>query len=328
MDSLIHNVQSLTLEEAPKLVYMDVLNFAMYFFKIRDHWSFQQAELKVHKLVASAKASNVRLKVFIDAFIQSEESIRKWRKRRENEVLRSIRNVPQGLNVLLGEMFAAEGVEVCYSVDADNDDTLASHAHHDNASVLSQDKDFLRYIGATYTIYTEFKVSKKGLLILTKRTDMVLKPSVSMLDIKEKPATRDCNPGVTSLPASYLRGSPSPLTKQCGNLHLTIRPLRQAYYASLGLKAGVREEFPVFRDGRVIWDVSENVEPDEFLIELLRDPVAAYAYFFKKLKKPRDVSYENWSNHVYATYSIVFEMCGLYLNESLLSLLHKHAVKP
>jgi len=51
-----------------------------------------------------------------------------WKQRREKEVEGRERNVPQGVNRLMGDMFARLGVRVHYSLEADNDDTLVSHA--------------------------------------------------------------------------------------------------------------------------------------------------------------------------------------------------------
>jgi hypothetical protein len=38
-----------------------------------------------------------------------------------------------------------EGVTVHYSLEADNDDTLAEYAKFYNGAILSQDRDFFRY---------------------------------------------------------------------------------------------------------------------------------------------------------------------------------------
>jgi len=70
-------------------------------------------------------------------------------------------------------MFVHAGVLVHYSV-VDNDDTLAAYAQHHGACVLSRDKDFLRYNGATYIIFKDWEVSCMTgveLLKLTRRDD-------------------------------------------------------------------------------------------------------------------------------------------------------------
>jgi hypothetical protein len=61
-------------------------------------------------------------------------------------LLQGRKNVPHGLAGLLGDLFRECGVEVVYSDKDDNDDTLAWHAHADGADVLSDDKDFFRWV--------------------------------------------------------------------------------------------------------------------------------------------------------------------------------------
>ena len=73
--------------------------------------------------------------------------------------------MPQGSNALLGMMLSRAGVEVVYSAEADNDDTIASHAQADGAAILSQDKDMFRYNGRKYTVYSEFAVTEGQLLL-------------------------------------------------------------------------------------------------------------------------------------------------------------------
>jgi predicted nuclease of predicted toxin-antitoxin system len=45
---------------------------------------------------------------------------------------------------MLGDAFRAAGADVRYSLEADNDDTMAAYAQLDSAHVLSKDKDFFR----------------------------------------------------------------------------------------------------------------------------------------------------------------------------------------
>lgn len=74
--------------------------------------------------------------------------------------------MPTCLSTLLGDMFRGNKVPVYYS-DVDNDDTIAAFANYYGADILSQDKDFYRYIGRTFKIYSGFKVNK-GYLELEK----------------------------------------------------------------------------------------------------------------------------------------------------------------
>ncbi|KAG0008101.1 hypothetical protein BGZ80_003849, partial [Entomortierella chlamydospora] len=226
------------------------------------------------------------------------------------------------MNTLFGDMFRSCGVEVCYSSEADNDDTLASHAHHDGACVLSQDRDFLRYKGPAYYIYMEAKMDYKcKRLRLIPRRDMVCHSSKREI-ISPPPWTRPKDPGFVSLP-DYLRGTPSPLTHHFTNMHITIRPLRQAYYSHLAIESNVCEEFPVYSDSeptKVCWDVS-NVPKDAALLHLLKDPKSAYKHFFGNMTRPEGVSSKDWNNHVYATCAVVLELYSLYMGTSLYDLL-------
>lgn len=318
MEEITKTLKTIELEDnqKEKLVYIDVLNFSGYFFKIGNNWSFRYANKKVEKFVNFAKNSNFKLKVFIDAFIETEETILKWKKRREEEVIKGIRNMPQGMNVLLGDLFRKYDVEVCYSMKADNDDTLASHAHNDNAYILSQDSDFLRYNNYKYIIYSNFKLNYKyKKIILIKRTNMNYKKSRRNI-ILPPPQTSSIDPGFITLPKYYLRGTASPLTHYFENLHITIRPLRQAYYYHININSNVLEEFPIFKNPKVEWDI-KYVYKNDSLLNLLGNPIEAYNYFFRDMIKPKDVDKQIWNNHIYAAYAVVFELCSMYMNKPL-----------
>ena len=74
-----------------------------------------------------------------------------------------------GIHLILGTMFINNGVRVHYS-DIDNDDTLASYAQFYGASILSKDKDFLRYRNSTYTIFEDFEVRGDKLHLKKRNT--------------------------------------------------------------------------------------------------------------------------------------------------------------
>lgn len=106
------------------------MNFAKDFGFTVQTWNLTHAQNRVRAFVDAAKNSGFTLTVFLDAGIQTDEAMEKWRSRREEEVRCEIRQVPQGQNVLLGDMFRACGVEVFYSpADGDNDDCIAACAH-------------------------------------------------------------------------------------------------------------------------------------------------------------------------------------------------------
>ena len=76
--------------------------------------------------------------------------------------------MPRRRPLVAGDMLAKYGVEVRYSVEADCDDTIAFHTQVIGASILSQDRDFLRYTGASYALYKDYKV-EKGRLVPVKQ---------------------------------------------------------------------------------------------------------------------------------------------------------------
>lgn len=302
MEEIKETFKKTILEDRQKenLLYVDVLNFSGYFFKIGNHWSFKYANKKVEKFVKFAKNSNFKLKIFIDAFIKTDEAILKWKKRREEEVIKGFRNMAQGMNVLLGDLFRKNDVEVCYSMESDNDDTIASHAHNDNACILSQDSVFLRYNNYKYIIYSNFKLNYKNKkLILIKRNNTFCK-KIKRNIISPPPQTRSTDPGFITLPKYYLRGTPSPLTHYFENLHITIRPLRQAYYYHINIESDVIEEIPTIKNSKVEWDI-KYVCKNDFLLKLLGNPIEVYNYFFKNIVKPKNVDKQMWDNHIYAT---------------------------
>jgi hypothetical protein len=103
------------------------------------------------EFVAAARRSGFNvIRVFIDASTgdAGSEAELKWLKRRERDVTKGKREVPQSSNVLIGDLFRALGVSPVYSVTHDCDDTIAAAAQRDEADVLSSDSDFFRYSGS------------------------------------------------------------------------------------------------------------------------------------------------------------------------------------
>ena len=65
--------------------------------------------------------------------------------RQEKIIGRGKRHVPVNQKQLIGDAFKNEGIDVHYSIE-DNDDTIASFAYHEDAAILSRDRDFWRYV--------------------------------------------------------------------------------------------------------------------------------------------------------------------------------------
>ena len=236
-------------------LYMDVANYLTSFFPMNKSWDLNRANQVVRRFVEASRCSGWDLVIFIDATTQTEETKIKWRNRRESEVREGRRNVPQGALHLIGDMFKDNGVPVHYSFEADNDDTLAFHAHADDASVLSGDADFFRYEGASYLqgkLYSKFEIRDDILhLFPSERSRQGRSDHRSPSD---PPATSSDSGGFRDVEEKhyYLRGTPSPLIG-LGNVHTRLRPLRQAMYHAKGWSEIV-EEFPERGpDGEPVW---------------------------------------------------------------------------
>lgn len=271
---------------------VDALNFTDQFCP--GKWDLRSMPKAVNAFVRAAAASRIHLTVFIDVANVSHETIGKWRARREREVAEGTKNVHHGMSILLGDAFREAGVEVRYSLDADNDDTLAAYAQALGADVLSGDKDFFRYTGRSYRVFSEFAVldgsgddgsgtdgepgtlavyahpleatggvfgsSSSGSPRSPPSPRAILSPPPACVAPEEKA------PWLPALRASrrYVRGAPSPLVRALGrNPHVTARPLRRALYGLvLGQGVTVIEEFPEWNSaaGRTLW-VTEAVAP-------------------------------------------------------------------
>jgi len=114
-------------QEGPYLLYMDALNYSRRFFTDLNFWDLQKPFRKIKKFVKAVERTGWMLEVFIDAGIQTKETMDKWKTRRAEQVRKCKLDVPPGLAVIYGDMFRALGVKVYYS-EVDNDDTIAAYA--------------------------------------------------------------------------------------------------------------------------------------------------------------------------------------------------------
>jgi len=294
-----------------RLLYVDALNYSHHFFpKRQTAWSLPYALSAVKRFVAASQRSSITVKVFIDGQTGTKEADEKWRRRREIEVQKRKRFMPQGLQALIGEMFHEAGVEVHYSVECDNDDTLAFFAQADGADVLSEDTDFFRYTDSTFRLYSDFYFDR-GWLCLEPHAGK-RKPGVKKRAIEPKPVTVSTCPMMIGINRKkhYLRGAPSPLVRLLGNPHIAVRPLRLALYHHLAIEGPIREEFPVWGADRTEWDIME-VMPDGACSGLLGDPESAIKQFFPELagERPQGVNAADWSKHQFAARGVVHEIC-------------------
>eukprot|EP01137_Pigoraptor_chileana_P033526 Opistho-2@24529 len=233
-------------------LYVDALNYSEFFME--TEWSINRAKIAIQSFVAGARNAGISLlKVFIDVAMDTSETEEKWRNRREKEVVSGKKRMMHGMSTIMGDLFRREGVDVCYSLDADNDDTLAAHAHADGADILSRDKDYFRYTGATYRVFSDFDRSS---LYSSKRLELIAHPQ----QFAQRSSPRDLLlsplPAYQAIPVAtkgtdalqmdatfvpvlikrrlYRRGAPSPLVRALElNPHERVRPLRRALYALL-----------------------------------------------------------------------------------------------
>lgn len=300
-----------------RLLYMDGLNYtaATFFTPGRPHWEISRGRARVRSFVLQCHNAGWDLKVFIDAALKKGEAHNKWVRRREQEVKMGYRLVPQGLHLALGDAFREQGVEVLYSYAADKDDTLAAFAERDGAAVLSNDYDFLCYIGSTFPVYGDLKIdSAKNLIQLGPEKQNRRGPATRDI-LVPPPETTTIDPCLCSLHENiYRRGAPSPLVRNYGNPHIAVRPLRQALYARRGVKGLVLETFPVWseHDQKVVW-TDDLVEAAPLLDDCLDDPQKALGLFFPESSRvqPAGVSSKDWEDHVYSFHAVVYELCAM-----------------
>jgi hypothetical protein len=303
--------------ENQPLLYVDALNLFNFVARDGDEWTlFGKKRRDIKSFFDAASRSGWKVKAFIDAGTgdvqDSNEAMEKWKSRRVVEVEKGRKAVPQGSNVLLGDVFRSYGCDVVYSVRFDNDDTLAFMAERDGADVLSQDYDFYRYNDRNFVVYFDYD-TKGGKLSLFKREVSKEIPKLGVLKRDLLPiADSDCqdiDPGIVSLRKNlYVRGCPCPLVRLIGNAHHQARPLRQALYARLG-KDLVREIYPSWNieAAEIEW-IDENVASlaDEALFDT--DPIQLVASYYGNEVRPKGVCNGDWYNHKFACHAIVHEL--------------------
>lgn len=189
-----------------------------------------------------------------------------------------VRGIVQGHSTILGDLLAAEGIQVHYSI-LDNDDTLASHAvagwtplartrwlsvpllsphslprdtcrSADGASVLSADSDFFRYTfegcaqgEAPYSVFSAFEICPSGLM-LRPHPRPAKKEGVEWRSIiVPPPETAPSDPSMITVrqDAVYIRGVPcAPLAQRLPNPHDTARPV-SLFYAPASFFGSARD---------------------------------------------------------------------------------------
>ena len=315
MDETVEKLQGLELSSMPhRTLHVDVLNmkFFPYAHKM-DHYNCVKLACEaVDQFVRAARESKYDVIGFIDAGKQTEETIKKWRTRREYEARTGKRGVPQGTSILVGDMLRELGVPVHYSV-VDNDDTLAAYAFQNGGQVLSADRDFFRYWGdgSPLTVYETYAI-EHGKLILKPHSNPCCKRGVSKRKVMDPlPETCSYDPTFALVIAEgkYIRVVPSPILKLMPNPHSTAKELRRALYARmLGETKTIHESYPQWVDGNVQW-VQEDTTPDGALDHLLDNPLSAWVHVFGHENRPEGCTTLQWRQHMFAQKLVCIDIC-------------------
>jgi len=162
-----------------------------------------------------------------------------------------------------------------------------------------------QYEGPRVEVFRDFYV-EKGRLVLVPQESISARSSPRNL-ISPPPQTKDRMHN-WSYVTTYLRGSPSLLTRDLGNLHLQLQPLRRAVYQLYN--ATVKEIFPLWDEStqKVVWDES-TVTSDGELSDLLKEePQVILKHFFPSMERPTQFTVEQWYNHLWAIHAVTLEL--------------------
>ena len=326
--------------QGAQLLYVDILNYCTDYFPLTD-WNVTRAFGRVKRFVDASRRAGYTLKTFLDDTNISSEAIYKWKNRREDEVRGSKKKVPHGMTSMLGEMFQKCCIEALYSDEADNDDTIAAYAQEHGASILSRDKDMFRYMGATFSVFSEYSISSNCILSITPHPKGADGSFAHPKPRPLPPSLPRTRPRVAHVKdGTYLRGAPSPCVRFTGrNPHGVVAPLRYAARAAAGVVGPVREEWPEWdmAAAAVVWHTSSaDTSPDPAMSALLARPDDAVAALFPAEcgrpqggggggpAAPDGVPAREWKKHCFCVRSCVYEACAMAGGPSLLDLWLAH----
>lgn len=178
---------------------------------------------------------------------------------------------------------------------------------------MSQDQDFFRYNGSTFTVYSDFNFNN-GKLHLIKgelnpkrdisRRDLIAVPDIPFLH----------TPIIADLRIRFMRfGSATPLTRLMGNPYFDARPAFQALYYRLGHCDPIIERIPLWDDvlESVVWRTYQNT-PDPTLDHLLNDAdLLIQTLLSSYLNRPTnaDISEDVWQRHLHGIYTLAHAIC-------------------
>ena len=92
VESITQSFSSLSVKNR---LFIDIFNFNAHFYTPNDcHWKIKEARAKVKAFVQAARDSGYDIEIFIDAALETEEAILKWKSRREKEILDEEKAMP------------------------------------------------------------------------------------------------------------------------------------------------------------------------------------------------------------------------------------------
>eukprot|EP00347_Sterkiella_histriomuscorum_P001643 403371235 len=240
-----------------------------------------------------------------------------------------------GIHTILGQLCKEEGFKVHYS-DTDGDNTIATYAQHYGADILSRDRDYLRYKGASYKIFSNYQIKKNKLCLIERillfTIDKTIEEPRDLLI--ELPKTHSHTPfkeKIVRLKTNYI-GASTPLNKYFGNLNDKTKKLRSHFYHQLGIQFKVKEIYPYWsiEEHNVLW-TDHTIKPKDRgneIDSLFKDPIShVLPYITYKVKhKPVSVSLREWNNHIFCQLYNYFEPYYLFFNKNVLEMFDK--IKP
>jgi hypothetical protein len=109
--------------------------------------TWQTAEMNIQLFMQEATLAGWKVTVFFDNAKIAEDERKTYMDRTKERFTAGGSAIIPNSGMVFGSLFNTFGAKVRYALGADNDATIAAHAHADDAAILSGDGDFLRYYG-------------------------------------------------------------------------------------------------------------------------------------------------------------------------------------
>ena len=252
-----------------RTVVVDALNYLSTFLSTSETadaagplYAIEAIDRRVAGVADAARGSGLTLVWVFDNGQATDEARDKWWSRRKLEVVSGERLMPAGADVLFYAALQRAGFLVLYPPDIDGDDAVALLAWKLGASVLSADRDMLRYGLPIQKIFRGFGVCKAGPTLHLdpqyQRDDDSEREERSLCELAHRlpdaPSARvlldhwgmkEPIMCVNARKGHTKRGNADSLTGIAGNLHQDALGLVASVYHSMGISVqGVRVRLP------------------------------------------------------------------------------------